>query len=40
VKKLDEYKHSVVMMNGTKIPIDDIIEIEGELFNSIDGLVE
>jgi hypothetical protein len=40
VKKLDEYERSVVMMDGTKIPIDDIIEIDGELFNSIDGLVE
>jgi hypothetical protein len=27
VKKLDEYERSVFMMNGTKIPIDDIIEI-------------
>lgn len=35
VKKLDEYVHSVVMMDGTKIPIDEIIEIDGELFNSI-----
>ena len=36
VKKLDEYERSVVMMDGTKIPINDIIEIDGELFNSID----
>lgn len=33
VKKLDEYERRVVMMDGKKIPIDDIIEIDGELFN-------
>ena len=36
VKKLDEYVRNLVMMDGTKIPIDDIIEIDGELFNSIE----
>ena len=28
VKRIDEYKRLVILMNGTKIPIDDIIEIE------------
>lgn len=32
VKKIDEYKHAVVMLDATKIMIDDIFEIDGELF--------
>lgn len=36
VKKLDQYKRIVVMIDGTKIPIDDIIGINSELFNSIE----
>ena len=32
VKKIDEYEHAVVMRDATKIPIDDIFEIDGELF--------
>lgn len=35
VKKIDEYNRNIVMMDRTKIPIDDIIEIDGELFNSV-----
>ena len=36
VKKIDEYEQIVIMRNGTKIPIDDIIGIEGELFQHLD----
>lgn len=32
VKKIDEYEHIVVMLDATKIPIDDIAEINGGLF--------
>lgn len=30
VKKLDEYERILVMRNGTKIPVDDILKIEVE----------
>ncbi len=30
VKKIDEYERAVVLTDGTKIPIDEIIEIEEE----------
>lgn len=33
VTKINEYDHSVVMLNDVIIPIDDIISIEGELFD-------
>lgn len=32
VKKIDEYERTVVMQDATRIPIDDIFEIDGELF--------
>ena len=32
VKKIDEYEHAVVMQDATRIPIDDIFEIDGEIF--------
>jgi len=35
VKKIDQYKRVVIMQDTTKIPIDEIIEIDGELFSSI-----
>src|SRR5690554_1967875 len=32
VKKFDEYERVLIMMNRVKIPIEEIIEIEGEIF--------
>ena len=32
VKKVDEYEHIIVMRDGRKVPIDDISEIDGEIF--------
>lgn len=37
VKKIDEYGHAVVMQDATKIPIDDILEIDGELFGMLEN---
>lgn len=31
IKKISEYERSIVMIDGTIIPIDDIISIEGEI---------
>jgi hypothetical protein len=36
VMKIDEYEHLVVMRDRTKIPIDDIAEIDGEIFGAIE----
>ncbi len=32
VKKLDEYAHTMVMTDGEQIPLEEIVEIEGEIF--------
>jgi hypothetical protein len=36
VKKVDEFEHVVVMRNGTKVHIDDIAEIDGEIFEMLE----
>lgn len=35
VKKVDEFSRVVVMTDGTRIPFDEIIRIEGQMFESI-----
>ena len=35
VKKIDEYKRVVVMTDGAAIPIDEIISIDGQIFDSM-----
>lgn len=35
VKKIDEYERVVVMTDATVIPIDEIISIEGQIFESM-----
>jgi len=35
VKKIDKYERAVVMADGTVISIDEIISIEGEIFETI-----
>ncbi|MEI8201313.1 MAG: hypothetical protein WCG21_14745 [Eubacteriales bacterium] len=37
VKKIDEYEHAVVMQDDTRIPIDQIIAIDGEIFGPIEN---
>ena len=34
-KKIDEYERVVVMTNGTSIPIDEIISIDGQIFKTM-----
>lgn len=36
VKRIDEYERLVVMRDGTKIPIDDIADISGEIFGVLE----
>lgn len=35
IKKINEYERIILMMDGSVIPIDDIISIEGEIFETI-----
>lgn len=35
VKKIDEYERVIVMTDATVIPIDEIISIEGQIFESM-----
>ena len=35
VKKIDEYEHTVVMEDKTVIPIEQISDIEGEMFGDM-----
>jgi hypothetical protein len=39
VKKIDEYERIVLMVDGTAIPIDEIISIEGRIFEAM-GMAE
>ena len=36
VKKIDSYERTVIMQDETRIPIEEIIRITGEIFRSID----
>ena len=35
VKKIDNYTRAVIMQDGTSIPIDDILDFQGDLFAAI-----
>ena len=36
VKKLDDYERQIVLQDGTKLPMDDILDISGEIFAMIE----
>ena len=36
VKKFDEFERQIMMQDGTKIPMDDVLDVEGELFKSLE----
>lgn len=38
VKKIDAYEKCIVMMDKQKVPIDEIIEIDGELFSFMENI--
>ena len=40
VKKIEVYEHTVVMQNGTRIPIEEIVNITGEIFQVVDDFFE
>lgn len=35
VKKIDEYERVVVMIDGTRVPIDEIASIDGQIFETM-----
>lgn len=35
VKKIDSYRRNIVMTDGTEIPIEEIINIEGHMFENV-----
>lgn len=37
IKKLDNYLRLLILTDGTKIPLDEILDLEGELFCSLDS---
>lgn len=38
VKKIDSYERAVVMQDESRIPIEDIVEITGEIFQAINDI--
>lgn len=36
VKKVDDFERWITMQDGTKIPMDDVLSIDGELFSSLE----
>lgn len=35
LKKIDEFERVMLLTDGTKIPLDDVVEIESELFRDM-----
>ena len=36
VKKVDDFERRITMQDGTRIPMDDVLIIDGELFSSLE----
>ena len=36
VKKIDDFERRITMQDGVKIPMDDVLSIDGELFSSLE----
>ena len=36
LKQVDDFERRITMQDGTKIPMDDVISIDGELFSSLE----
>lgn len=36
VKKVDDFDRRIIMQDGSKIPMDDVLSIDGELFSSLE----
>ena len=36
VKKIDDFERRITMRDGTRIPMDDVLSIDGEIFSSLE----
>ena len=36
VKKMDDYERTITLFDGTKIPMDDVMAIDGDIFGSVE----
>ena len=36
VKKVDDFERQITMQDGVKIPMDDVLSIDGKLFSSLE----
>lgn len=36
VKKVDDFEWQITMQDGVKIPMDDVLSIDGKLFSSLE----
>ena len=36
VKKIDDFERRITMRDGTRIPMDDVLSIDGEVFSSLE----
>ena len=36
VKKVDDFERQITMQNGTQIPMDDVLSIDGKMFSSLE----
>ena len=36
VKKIDDFERRITMQDGTKIPMEDVLSIDGEMFSSLE----
>ena len=36
VKKIDDFERRITMRDGTRIPMDDVLSIDGELFSTLE----
>lgn len=36
VKKVDDFERRITMQDGSKIPMDDVLSIDGEIFSSLE----
>lgn len=40
IKKIDEYERLLVLCSGEKIPIDEVIAVQGEIFQLLESEIE
>lgn len=38
IRKIDVYEQAIILMNGTRIPIDDILDTESRLFGEMNEI--